>query len=148
MLMNKKNILSQAQEGFSLLEVMVVLVILGLLMGIVAPNLLGNVEDARIKTAKLDMSNVEKALSLYKLDNAFYPTSEQGVEALVTKPAGTPEPKNYKKDGYMPNVPTDPWDNEYQYIAPGENGPFDLYSLGPDGTESEDDIYLHEQSNE
>ena len=123
------------QDGFTLIEIMVVMVILGLLVAVVAPNILGRGEQARVTVAETQIREVSNALDLYKLDNFSYPGTEQGLEALVSKPGGFPEPKNWNKDGYMKTVPVDPWGNPYQYISPGVNGPFDLYSLGSDGKE-------------
>ncbi|KZX73974.1 type II secretion system protein GspG, partial [Oleiphilus sp. HI0009] len=97
------------QHGFTLIEIMVVMVILGLLVAVVAPNILGRGEEARIGVAKTQLRNVSSALDLYKLDNFNYPSTEQGLEALVNKPSGSPEPKNWSKDGYLPSVPKDPW---------------------------------------
>lgn len=127
------------QSGFTLIEIMVVMVILGLLVAVVAPNILGRGEEARIGIAKTQIRNVGNALDMYKLDNFTYPSTEQGLEALVTKPSGSPEAKNWNKDGYLPNVPVDPWKNEYQYVSPGSEGPYDLYSFGPDGREGGSD---------
>jgi len=123
------------QSGFTLIEIMVVMVILGLLVAVVAPNILGRGEEARIGVAKTQIRNVGNALDLYKLDNFNYPSTEQGLEALVNEPSGSPEAKNWSKEGYLPNVPVDPWKNEYQYVSPGSEGPYDLYSFGPDGRE-------------
>jgi general secretion pathway protein G len=135
------------QSGFTLIEIMVVMVILGLLVAVVAPNILGRGEEARVGVAKTQMRN---ALDMYKLDNFSYPSTEQGLEALVTKPAGSPEPKNWSKDGYLPSVPVDPWGNAYQYVSPGSEGPFDLYSFGSDGREggAEEgaDISIHDMN--
>lgn len=136
------------QSGFTLIEIMVVMVILGLLVAVVAPNILGRGEEARIGVAKTQIRNVSNALDMYKLDNFSYPSTEQGLEALVSKPSGTPEAKNWNKDGYLPNVPIDPWKNEYQYVSPGSEGPYDLYSFGPDGreggTDGGEDISNHD----
>lgn len=123
------------QSGFTLIEIMVVMVILGLLVAVVAPNILGRGEEARIGVAKTQIRNISNALDLYKLDNFNYPSTEQGLEALVTQPSGSPEAKNWNKNGYLPSVPVDPWKNEYQYVSPGSQGPYDLYSFGPDGRE-------------
>lgn len=130
--MNNK---TKKQQGFTLLEIMVVMVILGLLVAIVAPNILGRGEEARLQVARTQISQISSALDLYKLDNFNYPSTEQGLEALASKPAGFPEAKNWNKNGYMKSVPVDPWNNPYQYVSPGVNGPFDLYSWGPDGRE-------------
>ena len=123
------------QKGFTLIEIMVVMVILGLLVSVVAPNILGQGEKARLGVAKTQIRNIGNALDIYKLDNFNYPSTEQGLEALVTEPAGSPAAKNWNKDGYLPSVPVDPWKNEYQYVSPGSEGPYDLYSFGPDGRE-------------
>ncbi|TNC82520.1 MAG: type II secretion system protein GspG [Oleiphilus sp.] len=127
------------QSGFTLIEIMVVMVILGLLVAVVAPNILGRGEEARIGVAKTQIRNVSNALDLYKLDNFNYPSTEQGLEALVNEPSGSPAAKNWNKDGYLPSVPVDPWGNEYQYVSPGSEGPYDLYSFGPDGKEGGSD---------
>ncbi len=127
------------QSGFTLIEIMVVMVILGLLVAVVAPNILGRGEEARIGVAKTQLRNIANALDMYKLDNFNYPSTDQGLEALVTKPSGSPEPKNWAKDGYLPSVPQDPWGNEFQYISPGSEGPYDLYSFGADGREGGQD---------
>ena len=136
------------QGGFTLIEIMVVMVILGLLVAVVAPNILGRGEEARIGVAKTQLRNVNNALDLYKLDNFNYPSTEQGLDALVNEPSGSPAAKNWNKDGYLPSVPVDPWGNEYQYVSPGSEGPFDLYSFGPDGKEGGSDegadISIHE----
>ncbi|MCP5206738.1 MAG: type II secretion system major pseudopilin GspG [Hahellaceae bacterium] len=123
------------QAGFTLIEIMVVMVILGLLVAIVAPNILGRGDEARIGVAKAQLRNVANALDMYKLDNYNYPSTEQGLEALVSKPSGFPEAKNWNKDGYLQSLPIDPWDVPYQYLSPGAQGPYDLYSLGADGKE-------------
>jgi len=136
------------QSGFTLIEIMVVMVILGLLVAVVAPNIIGRGEEARIGVAKTQLRNVASALDLYKLDNFNYPSTEQGLEALVTKPSGSPEPRNWNKDGYLPSVPKDPWGIEFQYISPGSEGPYDLYSFGADQREGGDgegvDISVHD----
>lgn len=123
------------QRGFTLIEIMVVLVILGLLIAIVAPNIIGRGDEARVTAAKAQMGQISNALDLYRLDNSHYPSTQQGLEALVSKPSGSPEPRNWNPDGYMKSVPIDPWGSEYQYISPGREGPYDLYSLGSDGEE-------------
>lgn len=127
-------------KGFTLIEVMVVVAILGLLAAMVVPNLIGRDEEARINKAKQDISSLENALDLYRLDNFAYPSTDQGLEALVKKPSGTPEPKRYKQGGYIKKLPNDPWGNPYQYLKPGTHGATDIYSFGPDQTPSEDDI--------
>lgn len=129
-----------SQKGFTLIEVMVVVAILGLLAAMVVPNLIGRDEEARINKAKQDISSLENALDLYRLDNFAYPTTDQGLDALVKKPSGSPEAKRYKEGGYIKKLPTDPWGNAYQYLKPGSHGAVDVYSFGPDQTPSEDDI--------
>nr|WP_204355773.1 MULTISPECIES: type II secretion system major pseudopilin GspG [Marinobacter] len=124
--------------GFTLIEIMVVMVILGLLVAIVAPNILGRSDQARVTVAQTQMSNIANALDLYRLDNGHYPSTQQGLQALVTKPSGSPEPNNWNPDGYLKSVPQDPWDNDYQYISPGVDGPYDLFSYGSDGREGGD----------
>ncbi|MAL99335.1 type II secretion system major pseudopilin GspG [Hydrocarboniclastica marina] len=121
--------------GFTLIEIMVVMVILGLLVAVVAPNLMGRSDQARVTVAKTQMKQVSNALDLYKLDNNRYPSTEQGLNALVEKPTGTPEPRNWNPDGYMPSVPRDPWDNPYDYSSPGMTRAYDLISYGADGRE-------------
>ncbi len=125
----------QRQAGFTLLEIMVVIVILGLLVSIVAPNVLQNQDRAMVEKAKADIAMLEQALDMYKLDNHSYPTTDQGLDALVNKPTSSPEPRNYRSDGYIKRLPQDPWGNQYQYLQPGEHGPYDLYSTGADGDE-------------
>lgn len=122
-------------RGFTLIEIMVVMVILGLLVAIVAPNIMGRSDEAKVTIAKTQLKNIQSALDLYRLDNSQYPSTQQGLEALVSKPSGSPEPKNWNPEGYMKNVPEDPWGNEFQYVSPGTEGPYDLYSYGSDGQE-------------
>jgi general secretion pathway protein G len=121
-------------NGFTLIELMVVIVILSLLAVLVGPKLIGRTDDAKIADAKVQIKNLETALKLYKLDNGNYPATEQGLAALVTKPTVGQIPKNYKAEGYLDNknVPKDPWGNDYIYLSPGEHGDYDLSSLGAD----------------
>ena len=121
------------QGGFSLVEILVVLVIMGLLISIVAPTVLNQADDARIQKAQADFKAIETALKLYRLDNFVYPSSEQGIEALVTPSPIDPQPRNFKQGGYLAEVPLDPWGRPYLYLSPGENGEVDIYSLGADG---------------
>lgn len=127
------------QRGFTLLEIMVVIVILGILASIVVPNLMGNKDQADRQKAVTDIVALENALDMYKLDNNRYPSTEQGLDALVTKPEGEPVPKNYKEGGYIKRLPNDPWQNSYQLLSPGEHGHIDVFSMGPDGQAGTDD---------
>jgi len=129
----KATIRTRRQQGFTLLEIMVVLVILGLLVALVAPNVLQNQDKAMVEKAKADVALLEQALDMYKLDNFQYPTTDQGLEALVTKPETGPQPKRYNSNGYIKRLPSDPWGNPYQYLQPGTKKAFDVYSLGADG---------------
>jgi general secretion pathway protein G len=122
-----------SNAGFTLIEVMVVVVILSILAAIVIPRIMDRPDQARIVKAKQDIRALESALNLYKLDNFNYPTTDQGLDALVRKPTIVPEPPNWKSGGYLDRLPKDPWGNDYQYISPGQNGEIDLYSLGADG---------------
>ena len=130
---------TQRQRGFTLLEIMVVIVILGILASLVVPNLMGNKEQADRQKAVSDIVALENALDMYKLDNSRYPTTEQGLDALVTKPQGEPEPRNYKSDGYIKRLPQDPWGGAYQLMSPGEHGKIDVFSMGLDGEAGTDD---------
>lgn len=128
------------QSGFTLIEIMVVVVILGILAAAVVPKIMSRPEQARIEKAKHDVTALETALELYKLENYNYPSTDQGLEALVTKPSGSPQPRNYQKGGYIKKLNKDPWGKEYMYLNPGTHGEFDLYSFGPDNQPSDDDI--------
>jgi general secretion pathway protein G len=123
------------QTGFTLIEVMVVVVILGILAALVVPKIMSRPDDARIIKARSDISALEAALKLYKLDNFVYPNTEQGLEALVSRPSSTPEPKQWKAGGYVQRLSKDPWGNDYLYLSPGVHGEIDIYSLGADGQE-------------
>lgn len=123
----------QRSRGFTLIEVMVVIVILGILAALVVPKVMSRPDEARIVAAKQDLGSVLQALKLYRLDNQSYPTTEQGLQALVVKPASAPLPPNWKSGGYLDRIPKDPWGHEYQYLNPGVHAEIDLYSLGADG---------------
>ncbi len=125
--------LLRQNHGFTLVEIMVVVVILGILAAIVMPKLLGRPEEARITQVKTQIQGIEQAIGLFKLDNGFYPSTEQGLEALVSKPTTGRIPTRYAENAYLPKLPKDPWGNSYIYIAPGAHGEYDLYSYGPDG---------------
>jgi len=121
--------------GFTLIEIMVVIVILAMLAALVGPKLMGRTDDAKIKTTTIQLKGLESALKLYKLDNGSYPSTEQGLNALVTKPTVGVIPKTYKEGGYLDSksVPKDAWGNDYLYVSPGEHGDYDLFSYGADG---------------
>ena len=120
-------------HGFTLLEVMVVVVILGILAALVVPKIISRPDEARIIAAKQDIASLQQALKLYRLDNQRYPTTEQGLQALVTKPTTAPIPPNWKAGGYVERLPKDPWGNPYQYLNPGVRGEIDIISFGADG---------------
>lgn len=120
------------QSGFSMLEVMVVIAIIGIMMGVMVPVFMGNDDKARVSAAKQDIDAIATALDLYKLDNRRYPTTDQGLEALVNPPD---DADNWSENGYLKKLKADPWGNPYQYLSPGTEGPFDLFSLGADGIE-------------
>ena len=129
-------IVNSRRAGFTLIEIMVVLFILAILAAIVAPRLVGRTDDARVVEAKVQIKNFETALKLFKMDNGFYPSTEQGLEALIAKPATGRIPQNYKEGGYLEkkSIARDPWGNPYLYISPGTQGDYDIISYGADGT--------------
>lgn len=119
--------------GFTLIEIMVVIVILGILASVVVPRIMDRPDEAKVVKAQTDIRALKAALDLYKLDNYNYPSTDQGLEALMNRPTGNPEPRNYKQGGYVDRLPKDPWGNEYLYLSPGEHGAVDIWSLGADG---------------
>jgi len=128
-------------RGFTILEMMVVVVIIGILASMVVPNLMGSQERANEQKAVSDVGALETSLKMYKMDNYDYPTTDQGLEALVTQTDIEPEPRRFPEGGYVQRLPNDPWGNEYQLLNPGENGKMDVFSMGPDGEPgTEDDI--------
>ncbi|MEW8270544.1 MAG: type II secretion system protein GspG [gamma proteobacterium symbiont of Stewartia floridana] len=131
---------SKKIRGFTLIEVMVVVVILSILAAIVVPKIMDRPEQARVTKAKSDIRALEAALNLYRLDNMIYPTTEQGLEALVSKPTDSPEPRNWKEGGYLDRLPSDPWGNGYLYLSPGTHGTVDIYTSGLDMQSTDDDI--------
>jgi len=127
-----KTVSSRRARGFTLIEVMVVVVILGLLAAIVVPKVMSRPDEARVVAAKADIAAIVQALKLYRLDNTAYPTTDQGLAALVMRPTTDPVPLNWKPGGYLDRVPKDPWGTDYQYLNPGTHGEIDVFSLGAD----------------
>lgn len=125
--------LKSLQRGFTLLEVMVVVVILGILAVLVVPKIISRPDEARVIAARQDIASLMQALKLYRLDNQRYPVTEQGLQALAARPTTTPVPGNWKAGGYLERLPNDPWGNPYQYLNPGVHGEIDIFSFGADG---------------
>ncbi|RRV06022.1 type II secretion system protein GspG [Pseudomonas sp. v388] len=123
------------QRGFTLMEIMVVIFIIGLLIAVVAPSVLGNQDKAMRQKVLADLSTLEQALDMYRLDNLRYPTTEQGLNSLTSAPKVEPLPRSWRADGYIRRLPDDPWGNPYHYRAPGEHGRIDIYSLGADAAQ-------------
>ena len=122
-----------AEHGFTLVELLVVIVIIGLLATIVAINVIPATDKARVEKAKADVATIEQALDQYRLDNLNYPGATEGLQALMTPPATLAQPARYRRGGYIKKLPDDPWGRPYRYAVPGKSGPFDIYSLGADG---------------
>ena len=123
----------RAPRGFSLIELMVVVVILSILAVVIVPRVIDRPDQARVARATSDIAAIEGALSLYRLDNGQYPTTEQGLDALVNRPTRAPVPENWAEGGYLARLPQDPWGRDYMYRNPGNNGEFDVWTLTPDG---------------
>lgn len=126
-------------SGFTLLEVMIVLVIIGIIASMVVPNLMGSQDTAQKQKAVIDIGSLESALALYRSQNYDYPTTEQGLEALVEQTTIEPIPRRFQEGGYIKRLPQDPWGNDYQLLNPGEHGKMDVFSMGPDGEAATDD---------
>ncbi|RUO26433.1 type II secretion system protein GspG [Aliidiomarina minuta] len=129
----------QKQRGFSLLELMVVLVILGILASMIVPNVMGSRDEGERQKVISDIVALENALDMYRLDNGIYPTTEQGLDALVNEPRMDPQPRRYRQGGYIRRLPRDPWGNDYQLLNPGQYNNIDIFSAGPDGQAGTDD---------
>jgi general secretion pathway protein G len=139
----KSDGMPRRQAGFTLIEIMAVVVIMGMLMATLAVGIAGQLDNAQKKNAAAQIIRIEQALEFYKLDNRRFPTTDQGLDALISQPSSPPVPKDYNPAGYIkPDAIEDPWGADFQYRVPGENNPytFDIWSLGPDGTEGGDDI--------
>ncbi len=121
------------RTGFTLIEMIVVLAIIAVVAVMIVPNVIGRPDQAKVTVAKTDLRTISAALKVYRLDNGDYPTTEQGLAALVRRPTAAPQPANWSSEGYLPDEPLDPWGKPYAYRSPGENGGFDLLSLGKDG---------------
>lgn len=119
--------------GVTLIEMMVVLVIIGVVAALIVPNVIGRPDEARVAVATTDLRTIASSLEMYRLDNRTYPTTEQGLSALTSRPVTAPVPANWMSGGYLPNVPVDPWGNEYQYRSPVDSAPYEVVSLGADG---------------
>lgn len=141
--MSQNTSLINAQRGFTLLEIMVVIVILGVLASLVVPSLMGNKDRADRQKAVSDLIALENALDLYRLDNGHYPSAAQGLSALTKKPTIAPLPRRYNSDGYIRRLPSDPWGNDYRFLPPAGGTPLILASSGPDGVaDTDDDVFI------
>ncbi len=121
------------QQGFTLMEILIVVVIISILAISIVPQFLDQPDNARIAATKADIKNIETSLGMYRMDNSTYPSTSQGLQALVQKPSGSPEARNWKPNGYIVKLQDDQWGNPYQYLNPGNHGPIDIYSFGADG---------------
>lgn len=136
-----KTAINKRNQGFTIIEVLIVIAILGMIVGMVVPNVMGSSDEAKIQATAIEIRNLESVMDMYKLKAGQYPTTEQGLEALVTIPEIEPIPRNYPEAGFIKRLPVDKWNNEYQLVSPGEMGQYDLFSMGPDGLAgTEDDI--------
>lgn len=135
----KQNFSRGRQSGFSLIEIMVVVIIIGLLASIVAPQVLNRADEARVQKVKSDFKSIQTGLKMYRIDNYSYPTSEQGLQALVERPTMAPQPRNWDESGYLEQLPRDPWGNPYLYLSPGESHDYNIYTLGADGVSGGED---------
>ena len=127
-------------SGVTLIELMVVVLIIGILAVAVVPQLMGRADDAKVTAARADVATIMQQLKLYRLDNGFYPSTDQGLQALLVKPTTNPQPMNWKQGGYLERLPTDPWKRPYQYLNPGVRGEIDVFSLGADGQKDGDGV--------
>ena len=125
--------MNRSQNGFTLIEIMVVVVILGVLSALIVPNIIGRPDEARAAAARLDVQQIGSQMDMYRLDNGIYPSTDQGIEALVDEPAGFPEPRKWNPEGYLKSIPEDPWGDPYLYFS--EDRSFDVYSFGADRQE-------------
>lgn len=131
-LLSKFQAMQKSSKGFTLIEIMIVLVIMGILAGLIVPKLMGRTDDARVLQAKQDIATMSGALKMYKLDNQRYPTTDQGLKALITKPTAGPAANGWKTEGYISKLAKDPWGNEYQYMSPGLKSEFEIFTYGQD----------------
>lgn len=132
--------LAVPRAGLTLVEMIVVLAIIAVVAVLIVPNVIGRPDQARVTVAKTDLKTIATALRVYRLDNGDYPTTAQGLQALVEKPTSPPQPASWAADGYLPELPTDPWGNAYVYRSPGQSAAYDLLSLGKDGAEGGEDM--------
>jgi general secretion pathway protein G len=132
--------MQRKHRGFTLIEILIAMSILAILGTLVVTKFMGRTDDARITKAKSDIKTLESALQVYKLDNYTYPTTDQGLEALVSAPTSEPLPSNWKEGGYIQRLSKDPWNRDYQYLSPGEHSEIDIYSFGADGTDGGEGI--------